>query len=99
LNRLVLAPQAVLDLQEIHDYISQDNSEAADKWIDKIGNTFEVLCSQPGIGRQRDEIRAGYRSLAKGEYVIFFRKGKNATVEIIRVIHGKRDLRMISFQK
>jgi toxin ParE1/3/4 len=74
LKRLVIAPEAPSDLQEIHDYIATDNANAASRWIDWFVNRFELLCNQPGSGSQRDEIVSEYRSVAEGEYIIFFRE-------------------------
>ncbi len=49
------------------------------------------LLDFPGLGRRRDDIRSGYRSLTEGEYIIIYRHAENEIV-IIRVIHSKRDL-------
>jgi plasmid stabilization system protein ParE len=52
-----------------------------------------MLCHQPGIGRKRDEVIPGYRSLVEGEHVIFNQPMPDDTLEIKRVIHSKQDLR------
>lgn len=46
------------------------------------------------MGRSRDELRAGYRSFPVGQYLILYRVGEKA-VEIMHVLHGRRDLRSI----
>ncbi|MBV8630712.1 MAG: type II toxin-antitoxin system RelE/ParE family toxin [Silvibacterium sp.] len=45
----------------------------------------------PRAGRQRDELRSGYRSFTVGQYLILYRVQEGA-VEIMHVVHGKRDL-------
>jgi toxin ParE1/3/4 len=97
LKRLIIAPSASSDLREIHDFIAEDNADAASRWIDMLIDRFDLLRSQPGIGRQRDEITPGYRSVAEGDYIIFFRKCEDDAIEVVRVIHGKRDLSKIEF--
>ena len=88
MKRLIIAPSAGSDLLEIHDFIAQDNADAASRWIDMLVDRFDLLRSQPGIGRQRDEIKPGYRSVAEGDYIIFFRKCEGDAIEVVRVIHG-----------
>ena len=46
----------------------------------------------PGVGRKWDEIKPGYRSISEGEYVIFYRLKTDDAVEVMRIVHGKRDL-------
>jgi len=43
------------------------------------------------MGRQRNELRPGYRSFAVGQYLILYRAVEKR-VEIMHVLHGKRDL-------
>ena len=93
MKRLLVAPSAQKDLQGIHDFIAQDNPEAADRWIDKLVSRFDNLSHQPGIGRKRDDLKSGYRSISEGQYVIFYRIATDDALEIVRVLHGKRDLR------
>jgi toxin ParE1/3/4 len=44
------------------------------------------------IGRSREELAAGLRSIAFGRYVVFYLILEDH-VEIARVIHGSRDFR------
>jgi toxin ParE1/3/4 len=43
------------------------------------------------LGRQRDELRPGYRSFPVGQYLILYRV-TDESVEIMHILHGKRDL-------
>jgi toxin ParE1/3/4 len=45
----------------------------------------------PGIGRQREDLAPRLRGFPFGNYVIFYRPMENG-VEIVRVLHGARDL-------
>jgi plasmid stabilization system protein ParE len=83
--QLIIAPSAIKDLQGLHDYIAADNVDAASRFIETLYSRFDLLCHQPGIGRKRDEVIAGYRSIAEGEYVIFYQPmPSNNTLEIKR---------------
>lgn len=44
------------------------------------------------MGRKRDEVVLGHRSVVEGVYVIFYQPMADDTLEIKRVIHSKRDL-------
>ena len=88
---IVKRPLARIDLAEIWDYIADDNEAEADAFVETIDKKFQALAAQPNMGRKRDELAERLRSLAVGRYVIFYRPIPGG-VEIIRVLHGSRDL-------
>lgn len=45
----------------------------------------------PGIGRRRDDLAPGLRSISYANYLIFYRPIDDG-IEIVRVLHGSRDL-------
>jgi toxin ParE1/3/4 len=80
------------DLDEIHDFIALDKPEAARRWLKKTMDQFAWLANDPGSGEARDDIRPEVRSVSHGNYVIFFRV-RQEHLEIVRVLHGARDVR------
>ena len=78
------------DLENIWLFIAEDNIEAANRFILLLVSKFSKLASSPEIGRQRNELALGLRSIPVGNHVIFYRAGENGP-EIIRVLHGARD--------
>ncbi len=86
-----LTRSARLDMLRIWSYIANDSEDAADRFFVLLKEHFQLLGRNPRIGRPRDELRAGYRSFAVGHYVIFYRMQEKG-VEIMHVLHGKRDL-------
>ena len=86
--------QAEADLIEIWLYIARDNIDRADALLDKLDERTQLLGKHPETGRRRDELMPGLRSLPEGEYVIFYRVTK-VQVEIVRILHGRRDLSRI----
>lgn len=72
--RVVLRPLAAtdVDVDEIWDYIAEDSSEQSDAWVDRLDAKLRVLATQPMMGRAREELAPGLRSLAFGRYVIFY---------------------------
>jgi len=97
MKQFQVADSARGDLDEIWFYIAGDNPENADKLIRSITSRFSILASMPEIGRLREELAPRLRSFAVGNYVIFYRVIENG-VEIVRVLHGARDLPPL-FQK
>lgn len=89
--QLRIADQAKADLMDIWSYIAQDNEQAADILSDRIADKFEQLLTLPGMGRERRDIGPGLRSFLQESYVIFYRLIDDG-IEIVRVLHGARDI-------
>ncbi len=82
------------DLEDIGDWIAQDNPEAAEQVLGALLATFQVLAEFPAIGAIRNDLGQNIR-LIQGKrpahnYVIVFRPGADF-FEIVRVLHGARD--------
>ena len=88
-DSLTFADEALVDLE---GYIAEDNIGAADRHREQLRRRWEQLVNQPRIGRVRDDLKPGYRSITEGEYVIFYRIVSEQEVQIMRVLHGKQDL-------
>lgn len=85
------AAPATADVESIGDHIAKDNLHAAEQFIEKITGRCRALADRPLMARQRDELLPGLRSFPVGKYLIFFRLVPGG-IEIIRVIHGARDI-------
>lgn len=59
--KYTLAPSARRDLNEIWDYIAQDNVDAADRVIAQLAETFDLLAVHKLIGRREDRFGGGMR--------------------------------------
>jgi toxin ParE1/3/4 len=89
LNRQVKA-----ELDDIWLYIAVESSslEIADRVVETITDTFLRLAKHPNLGRRRDDIREGLRSINAGSYVVIYRvEGNN--VRVLHVVHGRRDIK------
>ena len=87
-----VAARAKKDLSEIHAYIQADSMEGADRMLDQIHETFELLGTSPELGTLRPNYRpANLRTFSVRRYVVAYRYTKNV-VEILRVLHGARDI-------
>jgi toxin ParE1/3/4 len=88
-----LSTRARTDLDDIwRNIIVEGGSEAAaDGMIDLITDRFLILSEWPRLGRARNDLRRGLRSLPVGDYVIFYRIAR-ADVVVQRILHGRRDI-------
>ncbi len=85
------AIQANQDLDEIFDYIAQDNPPAAARWVYSLEEKCRMLSDTPGLGRRRNDLAPSLRGFPVGNYVIFYRPMPDG-IEILRVLHGARDI-------
>ena len=54
-----------------------------------------MLARFRGMGPLRPELAPQIRSFPVGNYLLFYRESKKGGIELVRVIHGARDLRQI----
>jgi toxin ParE1/3/4 len=89
--RYLLGRRASRDLDEIVRYIAKDGPAAAERWLESIFVRFDELAATPFVGRRRDDLGSGHRSIVFGQYVIVYTVQKSV-VRVAHIIHGKRDL-------
>lgn len=92
------SPQARTDLLDLYLTIAQEHPAAAERYLDRIEAKVEMLRDHPRMGVRRADIRASARMLVEAPYLILYATvpdtddGPVATVEIVRVIDGRRDV-------
>jgi toxin ParE1/3/4 len=95
-NKLVLWPRAENDLDDIWFLIAASSTVAADRFVDGIKDRFAQLVKFPESGVSRPEILPNARILIEGKYVVIY-SFNGTNVEILRVVHGARDLTELDF--
>jgi toxin ParE1/3/4 len=96
-RRLTWSAQAEDDLLSIWRY-------GADEWSPKVADEHEEtlwrackrLLKSHELGRSRDELAIGLRSISVDPHVVFYRISP-ATIEIVRVVHEREDIEMIFY--
>jgi len=92
MNLYVLSVAAELDLDQIWEFIAQDNIDAADRWIDKLFDAFQSLAQLPGMGHRRDDLTAfPILFWPVGAYLILYRV-QSEWIEIVAITQGARDI-------
>lgn len=88
--KITLLPSAKNDLDEIWDYIAEDNLSAADRLIETFDQKLHLLAENPKLGVERFRLAPGLRIFPVGNYNIFYRPASNG-IEVIRVLQASRD--------
>ena len=92
-----VASPAIRDLDQIWGYYdSVANEEVANRLLDRLYRAFVLLAQQPHIGKARPELAFGLRSYAvPNTRFLILHAPHEYGVEVVRVVHGSRDLRLL----
>ena len=94
---VLVTPRARQDIVEAALYIADDDPAAADRFLDAVEATLATLSHMPRIGAPREFDNPALTDLrlfpVSGfeRYLVFYRP-RQTGVEIIRVLHGHRDI-------
>ena len=94
MGRILRSKASEEDYREIWRFIAADNPDAADNLLRRFDEKLELYARNPGMGTMRENLGQGLRSFPVGNYLIFYRTAENA-IELVRVLHGARDLHSI----
>jgi toxin ParE1/3/4 len=89
--RAIRSERAQQDLEEILAYLDSQSTQAADRFALKFDQTCYLHAAHPQIGAGADEYAANLRQFTVWNYAIFYRPVE-AGIEVIRIIHGARDI-------
>ncbi|ODT98530.1 MAG: hypothetical protein ABS79_05725 [Planctomycetes bacterium SCN 63-9] len=87
-NRSARAQQ---DLEAILDYLDAQNPETVDRFALKFDQMCNLYAAHPHIGASAEAYATNLRHFTVWNYAIFYRPIPEG-IEIIRIIHGARDL-------
>jgi toxin ParE1/3/4 len=96
-NNIGIRPRARLDVIELAAYIGKDSKTAANRFLDASATTFQFLAEAPQIGAlyptKNDQLSDPrvYRVKGFPRHLAFYLERQNG-IEIVRVLHGARDL-------
>lgn len=82
-----LSPKAQDDMESVWLYtLSQWGHEQTERYIDDLAAAFNLLTSNPRLGKSCENIRAGYRKHPTLRHAIYYRE-VDYGIEIIRILH------------
>jgi toxin ParE1/3/4 len=88
--RLILAPLAYTDLDQIEVYTVQTWGERQSAaYLADLFDAFDLIVSKPDMGVLRPDFAEGMRALAVREHVVYYRT-RDGVCEIVRLLHRRR---------
>ena len=97
MKRIIKRAAAYRDLDALSDFIGQDSPHAAIRFLEAADKAFELLVDMPGMGSFWQSSKPEFAGLRvwpiRGfeNHLIFYRASDEG-IEIIRVLHGARDI-------
>ena len=98
MGMIFYGPGTEHDLNEIWNYIAEDDVAAADNLIRSFDQKFHMLADRPLIGKVRYDLDPQARSFPDGNYVILYRAVPDG-IEIVMIVHGARDIPAAFFDR
>jgi toxin ParE1/3/4 len=92
-RRVITSPQADLDIEDIlnHSIDTRGESQAA-AYYKRLQQALRGLETFASIGRRRDDLFGGCRSLPVEQHVVYYRID-GVTVRIARILHRRMNPR------
>ena len=93
----VFHPDAFADLDEIWEYIAQDNVDAADRVLAEFDSTLTLLAGSPHIEHRRPDLttRPLRFHVVREEYLVAYAPDEKP-LWVVAVLHGRRSPRLIA---
>ncbi len=92
--KIAFRRQALRDLENVYLHLVGTSPQVADGFLAAIREELSLLASHPFLGRRRHFEHLGLRSWrVRGyeKFLVFYRP-TDRQVEIIRILHGARDI-------
>ncbi|MGG6237608.1 type II toxin-antitoxin system RelE/ParE family toxin [Nodosilinea sp. AN01ver1] len=87
----VFSELAVQDINEICEFVAQNNVRAASQLFDAIRQKCKLVFNFPNMGKDYSWIAPDLKGFIYADYVIFYYP-KEDGIEIARIAYGRRDL-------
>lgn len=85
--------KALADINEIWVYTASNWSiEQADRYYNLIFDEIEYIVKNFDMARDFGHVRSGYRVTTVKSHLVFLRRKKDNSVEVVRVLHKNMDI-------
>lgn len=89
-----ISKQAITDLNNIWIYtLHKWSKKQADRYYDLIIGEIEFISKNYLSGKSVEQTRKNYRVTKIKSHLIFYRKTDNETIEIVRILHQRMDVK------
>lgn len=85
--------EAVRDLEKIWVYTFENWSvDQADRYYKLIMSEIEFITDNFFAGKSVEHIKEGYRASKVKSHLIFYKRGTDDTLEVVRILHERMDI-------
>ena len=95
MNRFRLSREAEADLDEIWQYIAQDNLDAAERVLEELENAFRSLARMPHMGHRRTDVTKGDVLFWDVRPYVIVYQPEARPLDIVAVLHGRRNIKKV----
>ena len=88
-------PEAAIDLEEIWDFIAEDNLAAADRVIEDILARVSAVVPFPKQGHKRTDLTSRSLRFIQARYYLIAYAPDEKPLWVVAVIHGRRSPRIM----
>jgi toxin ParE1/3/4 len=86
---------AIKDINEICDYIAQNNPRSASNFFDAIRQKCKLVANFPHLGKRYEQVRPNLRGFLVGNYIIFY-YAYDEGIFILRIVSGYSNLTQVA---
>ena len=87
-----ITTEANSDLVEIWLYTDEQfGATQADRYLDQLAEAIDRLLVHPELGKDRSDVKSGYRSIHVNKHVVFYRVINDGLL-VVRVLHDSMDV-------
>jgi toxin ParE1/3/4 len=80
------------DLEAIWFYtVGEWGVQQAESYLQVLFDYLDDLAANPRLGRERDDVKPGYRSFSQGRHTVFYLIGSDE-IEVIGIVHQSADV-------
>jgi toxin ParE1/3/4 len=95
MSRVDRTDRARVDLLQVWNYIAERNFSAADRMLDRILDTLNLIATQPEMGEVVEHLKRGARRFSVGNYILYFEPMDDG-IRLLRVVHASRQIEDLS---
>jgi toxin ParE1/3/4 len=89
-----LSDQAIQDLDDICDYIAQQDPSSASNLFDAIRQKCRQIAEFPNMGKSYTRLSNELRGFVVSDYIVFYYPRPDG-IDIVRIVSGYRDLELL----
>jgi toxin ParE1/3/4 len=96
MGQYVISDEAIQDLDQVSNYFLERNIDAGERFLLAFDAKCRQLVAFPNSGRSYSHIRPNLRGLALNGFILLYEVSRSqdddVKIEILRVVHGRRNL-------